>query len=106
MAKRRKALPARPPVDGAGEEHSLLLRSAESLGRVIGALQRQLDDASKRLSLDGNGSARPLVSMPAMNRPARTPKKTKTAAARNGAKKKAVARKTTSTKRKRAVTRH
>jgi len=38
MAKRRKA-----------EEHSLLLRSAESLGRVIGTLQRQLNDASRRL---------------------------------------------------------
>jgi hypothetical protein len=31
------------------EEHSLLLRSAESLGRVIGALQRQLDDVSRRM---------------------------------------------------------
>jgi hypothetical protein len=34
----------------AREEESLLLRSAESLGRVIGALQRQLDGATRRLA--------------------------------------------------------
>jgi hypothetical protein len=34
----------------AREEDSLLLRSAESLGRVIGALQRQLDGATRRLA--------------------------------------------------------
>jgi hypothetical protein len=48
MAKRRKT-----------EEHSLLLRSAESLGRVIGTLQRQLNDASRRLgthSVKGSGA--------------------------------------------------
>lgn len=56
MAKRPKALPARPPVKGGGEEHSLLLRSAESLGRVIGLLQRQLDDATRRMSSKPNGS--------------------------------------------------
>ena len=45
MAKRRKMLPAhrRNTVD-----ESLLIRSAESLGRVIGSLQRQLD-AARRL---------------------------------------------------------
>ena len=108
MAKRRKALPARPPVDGVGEEHSLLLRSAESLGRVIGALQRQLDDASRRLSLDGSGSANPKAIVSAMARPSQSAKKTKTAASRNGSKKKkAVARKSTATKRKRgSATRH
>ena len=50
MAKRRKAPPARKAGEVQMEEHSLLLRSAESLGRVIGALQRQLDDASRRMS--------------------------------------------------------
>ena len=34
----------------ARQEESLLLRSAESLGRVIGALQRQLDGATRRLA--------------------------------------------------------
>jgi hypothetical protein len=53
MAKRRKAPPARKPREAQVEEPSLLLRSAESLGRVIGALQRQLDDATRQL---GNGA--------------------------------------------------
>jgi hypothetical protein len=35
----------------------MLLRSAESLGRVIGALQRQLDGAAKRLSHPNGDSA-------------------------------------------------
>jgi hypothetical protein len=40
----------------ARDYDSLLLRSAESLGRMIGALQRQLDTVSKRLgSADGDG---------------------------------------------------
>ena len=59
MAKRRKAPPARKPRAAQAEEHSLLLRSAESLGRVIGALQRQLDDASKRIGAgSSNGKMR------------------------------------------------
>ncbi len=49
MTKRRKALPARKPRERSRDDDSLLLRSAESLGRVIGALQRQLDGATKRL---------------------------------------------------------
>ena len=62
MAKSRKVLPARKPREAQLEEHSLLVRSAESLGRVIGALQRQLDSASRRLGsrhTDGtaNGSS-------------------------------------------------
>jgi hypothetical protein len=48
MAKRKKVLPARKPRDRSRDD-SLLLRSAETLGRVIGALQRQLDGATKRL---------------------------------------------------------
>ena len=48
MAKR--ALPSRKPRDRSRDDESLLLRSAESLGRVIGSLQRQLDGATKRLS--------------------------------------------------------
>jgi hypothetical protein len=55
MAKQGKSLPARqarPVLDD-----SLLIRSAESLGRMIGSLQRQLDGASKRLNgNDGNGT--------------------------------------------------
>jgi len=54
MAKRRKVLPARKPRDRSRDDDSLLLRSAESLGRMIGALQRQLEGATKRL-LKPNG---------------------------------------------------
>ena len=53
MAKRRKAPPARKPREAQVEEHSLLLRSAESLGRVIGTLQRQLDDVTRRMGSGG-----------------------------------------------------
>lgn len=55
MAKQGKVLPARRQRDAA--EPSVLLRSAESLGRVIGLLQRQLDTASTRISGKTNGAA-------------------------------------------------
>src|SRR5688572_21434676 len=56
MAKRSKQLPARKPSDRSRDDDSMLLRSAESLGRVIGALQRQLDGVTKRLSYPNGGS--------------------------------------------------
>src|SRR5687767_361320 len=71
MARQGKTLPARRT--GSEMDDSLLIRSAESLGRMIGSLQRQLDGASKKLNetsggfagvfgvdgrSDGNGSAR------------------------------------------------
>jgi hypothetical protein len=62
MTKHGKALPARKPRERSrDDDDSMLLRSAESLGRVIGALQRQLDHATRRLSaaalepMGGNG---------------------------------------------------
>jgi hypothetical protein len=55
----RKALPAHPTRDRTRDNESLLLRSAESLGRMIGSLQRQLDVATGRLtSGKPNGSGR------------------------------------------------
>jgi hypothetical protein len=48
MARHGKALPARKPRDRSRDDASVLLRSAESLGRVIGTLQRQLDSATGR----------------------------------------------------------
>jgi hypothetical protein len=48
MAKHGNRLPLRREREGG--EDALLIRSAESLGRMIGSLQRQLDGASKRLS--------------------------------------------------------
>jgi predicted RNase H-like nuclease (RuvC/YqgF family) len=53
MAKRRTAratrrAPQRKTVRRKRVEESLLQRSAESLGRVIGTLQRQLEEVRKR----------------------------------------------------------
>jgi hypothetical protein len=49
MAKRRtKVIPARKEETAAHDDDSLLVRSAESLGRVIGSLQRQVRGSSKR----------------------------------------------------------
>ena len=59
MTRRNKVLPTRKQPDRFSDDDSLLMRSAESLGRVIGALQRQLDSATKRLThSSGNGEAR------------------------------------------------
>ena len=58
----RKALPAHPARDRTRDNESLLLRSAESLGRMIGSLQRQLDVATRRLTAGKpNGSGRKSV---------------------------------------------
>jgi hypothetical protein len=51
MAKRKQVLPARKRQrDRSRDDESLLMRSAETLGRMIGTLQRQLDGATKRRS--------------------------------------------------------
>ena len=58
----RKAIPAHPTRDRTRDNESLLLRSAESLGRMIGSLQRQLDVATGRLNPGKpNGSGRKRV---------------------------------------------
>jgi len=49
MAKPGK-LAARRQREESADEDSVLLRSAETIGRVIGSLQRQLDGARNRLS--------------------------------------------------------
>lgn len=46
----RKRVPAQPARDRTRDDESLLLRSAESLGRMIGSLQRQLDIATGRIA--------------------------------------------------------
>lgn len=48
MAKQRRRLPTRKQQDRSRDEKSLLIQSAESLGRMIGALQRQLDGAARK----------------------------------------------------------
>ena len=44
MAKRTTMLPRGKQRDRSRDEQDMLLRSAESLGRVIAELQRQLED--------------------------------------------------------------
>ena len=55
MAKQRKVLAESKPSGRSRAEESLSLRSAETLGRVIGTLQRQLDGAMRRFSRDEPG---------------------------------------------------
>ena len=61
MAKQGKLLPARK----SRPDESLLIRSAQSLGRMIGSLQRELDDATRKLSAGAAGKGR--ASRPAGN---------------------------------------
>jgi hypothetical protein len=64
MAKQKKTLPARKVGDRSRDEESLLLRSAESLGRVIGSLQRHLDGATRRLSTTASEAWESIPSLP------------------------------------------
>jgi hypothetical protein len=74
MAKRKRVLPARKPQrDRSRDDESLLMRSAETLGRMIGTLQRQLDGATKRL-------AKAADDRPSSKRKTAAKKKTKAAA--------------------------
>jgi len=55
----RKKIPAHPSRDRSRAKQSVLLRSAESLGRLIGSLQRQLEIATGRVAAPRpNGSSR------------------------------------------------
>jgi len=88
----RKAIPAHPARDRSRDNESLLLRSAESLGRMIGSLQRQLDVATGRLTGGKpNGSGRKRVAA------ARSSAKAKsgTTGTRAAARRKSSARKST-----------
>ena len=54
MAKQGKA----PPARSSRSEEALLIRSAESLGRIIGSLQRQLESVGLLLNGDGDAGVR------------------------------------------------
>lgn len=55
MAKATPKRSARKPQER--DYHSVLLRSAESLGRMIGALQRQIDRVTRHLpTTDGSSN--------------------------------------------------
>lgn len=89
----RKLLPAHPTRDRTRDNNeSLLLRSAESLGRMIGTLQRQLDVATGRVSSGKpNGTGRKRAAAP--RKTAKT--KNGATATRTGTRRKSSARKTT-----------
>jgi hypothetical protein len=97
MAKREtRRLPARKA--NRSNDDSLLLRSAESLGRVIGSLQRQVQVGSKRVASAANDVMDSIPEIPSMNDlvGARRKPRRKTTRARKtaGARKKSAARKT------------
>ena len=50
MARQGKLLPARRQRDQTQDVDSILVRSAESIGRLIGTLQRQLDSARNEIA--------------------------------------------------------
>ena len=86
MAKQKRALPKRKPRDRSRDDDSLLLRSAESLGRVIGSLQRQLDGATKRLSATAGDAWDLIPALPGEKATRRGTKKRSATAKRAGAK--------------------
>jgi hypothetical protein len=93
MAKRKKVLPARKRQrDRSRDDESLLMRSAETLGRMIGTLQRQLDGATKRLSKTADDIIEVVPDAPVKRR-------------RTSSKRKTAAKGTTGATRKRAATR-
>ncbi len=77
MARQRKTLPARRKT---AIDTSLLIRSAESLGRVIGSLQRQLDAARQLTVRSGNAGPAGNGHAPVRKRVARRNPKQKTVA--------------------------
>jgi hypothetical protein len=99
MARREKEQPEREPDWSPGVDDSLLLRSAESLGRVIGTLQRELDKATMKLfkadgAVSGNGKGaaakKPVKRVPARaaaKRVRATASKAKTVARKSSARK-------------------
>lgn len=84
MARQEKVLAARKQPGRTRDDESLLLSSAESLGRMIGSLQRQIDGASKRLADAANDAVNAIPSVPQSARRPRT-RATKRTASRKGA---------------------
>lgn len=79
VRQKRKVLQVRK--ESVREDDSLLIRSAESLGRVIGSLQRQLQSSSRRMSSIGDDAVSAMPEMPRFDalfgaEPAGTRKKT------------------------------
>ena len=104
MAKRKTRVLQARKSDASRDDDSLLTRSAESLGRLIGSLQRQVQDGTKRMSTMADEARKSLPDLPQLgdvfgrrHRPVRkkpAPARKRAAGARKtrGAKKKKAAR--------------
>ena len=111
MAKRRtKVLQARKSDASRGDD-SLLIRSAESLGKVIGSLQRQVQGTTKRMSTVAEDAMDALPALPRMKKVvgsarqmigqgkgSRKARGRKTSGTRTGSKKSAARRRTSARK--------
>ena len=101
MARRgRRVLPARKKQR---DDDSLLIRSAESLGRVIGSLQRQMQGRSKRVTAIANDVIDAIPAPPRLKNPfaggsrksasRKSPRKTSAASKATGSRKRSPSRK-------------
>jgi hypothetical protein len=98
MAKRKSRVPPARKEAVAAEDDSLLIRSAESLGRVIGSLQRQVQGSSKRVSSMTTDAIAALPELPRFDdvfSVSRTSPRKRTASRRSPARKAKRARKKT-----------
>ena len=87
MTKREtKVLPARKSA-ASRDDDSLLVRSAESLGRVVGSLQRQMQGTTKRLSSVAEDAMDALPELPQFGRGAAGGSRKGTGTRKSGARK-------------------
>jgi hypothetical protein len=100
MAKRRrKVLPARKSTTSRDDD-SLLVRSAESLGRVIGSLQRQMKGTSTRVYGVADAALDALPDLPRMDT---VVKRARKATGLGGSTRKTSAQKTSGAKKRKAT---
>ena len=102
MAKRgRRILPARKT---GRHDDSLLIRSAESLGRVIGSLQRQMQGRSKRIAAIAHDAVDAIPNPPRVKNPfAKSVSPHSSGARKRSARKAAAASKTTGSRKRSAA---
>ena len=111
MAKRGTRVLQARKSDASRDDDSLLIRSAESLGKVIGSLQRQVQGTTKRMSTVAEDAIDALPALPRMDKVvgkarqmigqgkgSRKARGRKTSGARKGSKKSAARRSTSARK--------
>src|SRR5262245_7850405 len=87
MAKRKKVLPVRKRRDRFRDNESLLMRSAEALGRMIGSLQRQLERGQEPLSDTADDVMQRIPAVPFVGKKSRLKGRKKSAAHPSGPRK-------------------